>query len=51
LDIMYEKPSNPDVKDCIITEEVITKGEKPQLVYGRKKETDKKSSEESAESA
>jgi ATP-dependent Clp protease ATP-binding subunit ClpX len=51
LDIMYEMPSRPDVKDCIITEEVITKGEKPQLVYGRKKETDKKSSEESAESA
>ena len=51
LDIMYEMPSKPDVKDCIITEEVITKGEKPQLVYGRKKETDKKSSEESAESA
>ncbi|MEO0335308.1 MAG: ATP-dependent Clp protease ATP-binding subunit ClpX [Pseudomonadota bacterium] len=51
LDIMYEMPSKPDVKDCIITEEVITKGEKPQLVYGRKKEADKKSSEESAESA
>ena len=36
LDIMYEMPSQSDVKECIITEQVITSGDKPELVYGRK---------------
>lgn len=52
LDIMYDIPSNPNVKDCIITEEVITKKAKPQLVYGREVKPDKSdSSSDSAESA
>lgn len=36
LDIMFEIPSKPNVKECIITEDVITKHEKPQLVLGQK---------------
>ncbi|WP_027357833.1 ATP-dependent Clp protease ATP-binding subunit ClpX [Desulforegula conservatrix] len=33
LDIMYEIPSLPDVKECIIGEEVILKKEAPILIY------------------
>jgi len=33
LDIMYELPSIGNVKECVITPEVITKGEKPKLIY------------------
>jgi len=33
LDIMYEIPSIPDVKECIIGEEVILKKEAPILIY------------------
>ncbi len=33
LDIMYEIPSQSSVKECLITEEVITKKEKPLLIY------------------
>ncbi len=36
LDIMFEIPSKPNVKECIITEDVITKGAKPQLVLGQR---------------
>ena len=35
LDIMFEIPSQNNVKECIITADVITKHEKPQLVLGR----------------
>lgn len=55
LDIMYEIPSQPNVKECIITEDVILKKTRPQLVLGRdpekpvKKSSD--SSDDSAESA
>ena len=53
LDIMFEIPSKTNVKECVITEEVITKHAKPQLVLGR--EQDKKPSDkptgDSAESA
>ena len=38
LEIMFEIPSKPNVKECIISEEVITKGEKPQLTLGRDRE-------------
>lgn len=55
LDIMYEIPSQPNVKECIITEDVILKKDKPQLVLGRdpdkKKKGDSGSSDGSAESA
>ncbi len=33
LDIMYEIPSAPDIRECIINEDVITKNESPLLVY------------------
>ena len=36
LDIMFEIPSKPNVKECVITADVITKHEKPQLVLGQK---------------
>jgi ATP-dependent Clp protease ATP-binding subunit ClpX len=33
LDVMYEVPSRPNVKECIITEDVIKKKKKPILIY------------------
>jgi len=33
LDIMYDIPSTPGIRECVIGEEVITKGEKPLLLY------------------
>jgi ATP-dependent Clp protease ATP-binding subunit ClpX len=33
LDIMYDIPSMPDITECIINEDVITKGEPPLLIY------------------
>ena len=33
LDIMYEIPSLDNVRECIITEDVVLSGEKPMLVY------------------
>ena len=34
LDIMYELPSIPNLKECIINEDVINKSGKPELVFG-----------------
>ncbi len=53
LDIMFEIPSKTNVKECVITEGVITGGEKPQVVYGREPKKDEKdaASGDSAESA
>jgi ATP-dependent Clp protease ATP-binding subunit ClpX len=39
LEVMFEIPSQPDIKECVITEEVITKKEKPILTYGEKAES------------
>ena len=33
LDIMYDIPSTPGIRECIVGEEVITKGEPPLLLY------------------
>ncbi len=33
LDIMYDIPSSPDVRECIINQEVVAKGEAPLLLY------------------
>jgi ATP-dependent Clp protease ATP-binding subunit ClpX len=33
LDIMYDIPSMPGIKECVIGEEVIAKGEEPLLIY------------------
>ncbi len=38
-DVMYEVPSNPSIKKCIITEEVILKKKKPHLVLSTSKST------------
>ncbi|MFC1884068.1 ATP-dependent Clp protease ATP-binding subunit ClpX [Thermodesulfobacteriota bacterium] len=38
LDIMYDIPSNPDIRECVVGEEVITKGESPLLIYENKAE-------------
>ena len=53
LDIMYDIPSKSDVEECIITSDVINKGEKPRLVYRRNSKENQGSSEQgsSAESA
>ena len=53
LDIMYEIPSKNDVKEVVITAEVITSGVKPTVVLGRptEKKTETPSGDDSAESA
>ena len=33
LDIMYDIPSSPEIQECVIGEEVITRGESPLLLY------------------
>jgi ATP-dependent protease Clp, ATPase subunit len=33
LDTMYEVPSDPSVKEVIISDKVISKGEQPIIVY------------------
>jgi ATP-dependent Clp protease ATP-binding subunit ClpX len=33
LDIMYEIPSQPDIRECVISEEVVTNKETPLLLY------------------
>jgi ATP-dependent Clp protease ATP-binding subunit ClpX len=38
LDIMFEIPSKPNVKEVIISEEVITGGKQPQLIYRSEEE-------------
>ncbi len=40
LDVMYELPSDPNVKECVINEQVVTKGKYPVVLY----ENDKKKS-------
>ncbi len=39
LDIMYEIPSQTDIEECFITEEVLSKKEKPILTYKKKAES------------
>jgi ATP-dependent Clp protease ATP-binding subunit ClpX len=38
LDIMYDIPSNPDIRECVVGEEVMDKGEPPLLIYENKVE-------------
>jgi ATP-dependent Clp protease ATP-binding subunit ClpX len=33
LDLMYDLPSRPDVRECVITEEVVIGDREPILVY------------------
>ena len=39
LELMYEIPSQPDIKEVLISEETITRGEQPLVVYQHKAET------------
>ncbi|MEW6068204.1 MAG: ATP-dependent Clp protease ATP-binding subunit ClpX [Nitrospirota bacterium] len=39
LDVMYEIPSQKDIKECLITEETISKNEKPILIYEKQAES------------
>jgi ATP-dependent Clp protease ATP-binding subunit ClpX len=39
LDVMFDLPSEPDVKEVMISEDCVTKGEQPLLVYHPKAET------------
>jgi len=39
LDIMYELPSRNDVRECVITEDVVSNKEKPILIFETKSET------------
>jgi ATP-dependent Clp protease ATP-binding subunit ClpX len=38
LDTMYELPSLKDVQECVVGEEVITRGEQPMLLYSKRAE-------------
>jgi ATP-dependent Clp protease ATP-binding subunit ClpX len=38
LDTMYDLPSLKDVQECVVGEEVITRGEQPLLLYSKKAE-------------
>jgi ATP-dependent Clp protease ATP-binding subunit ClpX len=38
LDIMYELPSIPNLKECVIGEDVIVRNAKPQLIYATPEE-------------
>ncbi len=56
LDVMYDLPAKSDVIKCIVTKNVIEKGEKPILIYSdaksvKKSKPDRESSDDSAESA
>jgi ATP-dependent Clp protease ATP-binding subunit ClpX len=39
LDIMYDLPSRNDVRECVITEDVVMNKEKPILIFETKSET------------
>jgi len=39
LDIMYDIPSRDDIRECIISEDVVSKHEPPILMFESKSET------------
>ena len=39
LDVMFELPGQDNIRECIISEEVVTKGERPMLVYENEAES------------
>ena len=39
LDVMYDIPSQPNIKEVVVSEEVITRGEPPIVVYQKTAET------------
>ena len=42
-DIMFEIPSNPQIKKCIITEETVKKSKEPKIILNKKTDTEKES--------
>ncbi|MCS6837971.1 MAG: ATP-dependent Clp protease ATP-binding subunit ClpX [Bdellovibrionaceae bacterium] len=48
LDVMFEIPSKKDVKQVIITEEVITQGLKPEIIFKTKEEKEEENKTEIA---
>ncbi len=39
LDVMYEIPSQPNIKEVLISEEVVTKGDQPIVLYQKAAES------------
>jgi len=39
LDVMYEMPSQPNIKEVIVSEEVVTRNEPPLIVYSKAAES------------
>jgi ATP-dependent Clp protease ATP-binding subunit ClpX len=39
LDVMYELPSQPNIKEVVISEEVVTRHEPPIIVYSKAAES------------
>jgi ATP-dependent Clp protease ATP-binding subunit ClpX len=39
LEVMYEIPSQREIKECVINEDVVTNNEKPILIYETKSES------------
>jgi ATP-dependent Clp protease ATP-binding subunit ClpX len=39
LDVMYEMPSQPNIKEVIVSEEVVTRNEPPIIVYSKAAES------------
>jgi ATP-dependent Clp protease ATP-binding subunit ClpX len=38
-DVMYEIPSQRDIRECLITEDTVVKKEKPILIYEKQAES------------
>ena len=38
LQMMYELPSQKDIEEVVINKEVVANGEKPMMVYAKKKQ-------------
>jgi ATP-dependent Clp protease ATP-binding subunit ClpX len=39
LDMMFEIPSEPDIKEVVISEDTVVKGEKPLVVYHQREKS------------
>jgi len=39
LEVMYDIPSQRDIKECVISEEVVLNQEKPIMIYDQKSES------------
>ncbi len=48
MDVMYEVPSNPSIKKCIINEKVVAKEEAPELIYRDSEEKQKTKKKEAS---